>query len=181
MSPQKKESSNVGIHRIFAVVSTDSPVSRSPLGGAMVFLMAVSGAAFVGPPLEGESGRGAASPEQAGGIRVRGQGQELRNFRRGDTNADGRSDISDAIAALGFLFLGKPEKLACEKSADVNDDGKIDLSDPIALLGYLFLGVTAPPEPSGACGTDGTPGVEGASAKRRKANLEGIWAKESHG
>jgi regulation of enolase protein 1 (concanavalin A-like superfamily) len=79
-----------------------------------------------------------------------------QSFRRGDTNADGQADISDAVTTLGFLFLGNPEQLACDKSADTNDDGKIDLSDPVALLIHLFLGAPAPPAPFGACGVDPT-------------------------
>jgi hypothetical protein len=77
-------------------------------------------------------------------------------FRRGNANADAAEDISDAITVLGFLFLGRPERLACDKAADVNDDGSIDLSDAVALLNHLFLGAPAPPAPFGECGTDGT-------------------------
>lgn len=77
-------------------------------------------------------------------------------FRRGDTNADTKADISDAITTLGFHFLGTPEQLACDKAADVNDDGKVDMSDPIALLNHLFSGAAAPPAPFGGCGLDPT-------------------------
>jgi hypothetical protein len=77
-------------------------------------------------------------------------------FRRGNANADAAEDISDAITVLGFLFLGRPERLACDKAADVNDDGSIDLSDAVALLNHLFLGALAPPEPFGECGVDPT-------------------------
>lgn len=78
-------------------------------------------------------------------------------YRRGDTNSDGTHDLSDAIDALGFLFLGQPRELACPKSADFNDDGGIDISDPVSLLGYLFLAAPAvPPEPFAACGVDPT-------------------------
>ena len=77
-------------------------------------------------------------------------------FRRGDTNDDGKADISDAVTTLGFLFLGAPTALDCDKTADTNDDGKIDLSDPVALLNHLFLGVPAPPEPFAQCGLDPT-------------------------
>ncbi len=77
-------------------------------------------------------------------------------FRRADTNADAKADMSDAATTLGFLFLGNPSQLACDKSADTNDDGKIDLSDPVALLNHLFLGAPAPPAPFGECGVDPT-------------------------
>ena len=77
-------------------------------------------------------------------------------FRRGDTNDDGKADISDAVTTLGFLFLGVPTALDCDKSADTNDNGKLDLSDPVALLNHLFLGAPAPPAPFAQCGPDPT-------------------------
>jgi hypothetical protein len=77
-------------------------------------------------------------------------------FLRGDANADTKTDISDAIATLGFLFLGSPEKLDCQKAADVDDSGKIDISDAVYLLGYQFLGGPAPPPPYPVCGVDET-------------------------
>lgn len=77
-------------------------------------------------------------------------------FRRGDTNGDGRLDLSDAVAALGFLFLGSPQKLPCDSAADADDSGKLAITDAIYLLSYLFTGGTAPPPPFGACGVDAT-------------------------
>jgi regulation of enolase protein 1 (concanavalin A-like superfamily) len=78
-------------------------------------------------------------------------------YRRGDANADGKDDVSDAIHVLGFLFLGDPEDLSCAKSADSNDDGVVNIADPISFLGHLFLGTPAvPPEPYGTCGQDPT-------------------------
>ena len=44
----------------------------------------------------------------------------------------------------------------CLDAADANDDGELDLSDGIFTLNRLFLGGAAPPEPSEACGSDGT-------------------------
>ncbi|MBI4093058.1 MAG: HYR domain-containing protein, partial [Candidatus Kerfeldbacteria bacterium] len=68
-------------------------------------------------------------------------------FRRADANADGTVDISDAIATLGFLFLGNPKQLFCEDAADTNDDGVIDLSDAVVTLVWLFSDGTQPPAP----------------------------------
>jgi hypothetical protein len=65
-------------------------------------------------------------------------------FIRGDSNVDGVLDISDAVAILGFLFLGSAS-LSCDDAADVNDDGALDLSDAVKLLGCLFLGDQLPP------------------------------------
>jgi hypothetical protein len=76
-------------------------------------------------------------------------------FLRGDANASGTADMSDAITILGFLFLGSAMN-DCSDAADVNDDGEVDISDPARLLSHLFLGSEAPPEPFDACGEDPT-------------------------
>ncbi len=60
---------------------------------------------------------------------------QLPTFRRGDSNVDSIVDISDAIHALKFLFLGDPKELACQDAADVNGDCVIDLFDLATLLG----------------------------------------------
>jgi hypothetical protein len=75
-------------------------------------------------------------------------------FHRGDTNADGKTDISDAIAALLHLFSGT--SVSCEDAVDVNDDGQTNIADPIALLAYLFAGGAPPPLPFLECGLDPT-------------------------
>ncbi|MBI4604180.1 MAG: hypothetical protein HY721_19655 [Planctomycetes bacterium] len=77
-------------------------------------------------------------------------------FRRGDPNADGVVDITDAVSILSYLFTGGVEP-ACEDAGDGNDDGKLDISDALAILGYLFLGAAEPPAPGTRdCGTDPT-------------------------
>jgi ELWxxDGT repeat protein len=76
-------------------------------------------------------------------------------FRRGDTNADGTLDMSDAVATLAYLFLGTAAP-SCLDAADANDSGAVDLSDAVFTLGYLFLGTAAPPAPFGVCGVDPT-------------------------
>jgi phosphatidylethanolamine-binding protein (PEBP) family uncharacterized protein len=81
--------------------------------------------------------------------------QEGSKFRRGDSNDDGTTDVSDALEILGFLFLGNTMN-DCADAADVNDDGVVDISDPVRLLGYLFLGSEHPPDPFAACGGDST-------------------------
>jgi len=75
-------------------------------------------------------------------------------FRRGDANADGAIDLSDAVATLSDLFLGT-RNVPCQKAADANGDGSVDISDAVFILSYLFLGSKAPSEPVG-CGTDPT-------------------------
>ena len=74
-------------------------------------------------------------------------------FLRGDANSDGRVELGDAIAILGYLFLGE-EDLACRPAGDANDDGSLDTSDAIYLLSYLFRGVASQKLGSGACAVD---------------------------
>jgi mono/diheme cytochrome c family protein len=63
---------------------------------------------------------------------------------RGDSNSDGRRDITDAVFILNFLFSGGGAPI-CTPIADTNDDNALNLSDPIFLLGFLFLGAATPP------------------------------------
>ncbi|HLU50340.1 MAG TPA: HYR domain-containing protein, partial [Planctomycetota bacterium] len=76
------------------------------------------------------------------------------SFRRGDANADGRVDLSDALFSLGALFLGGSAH-SCPDAGDTNDDNKIDITDPIAVLQFLFVGGAPPASPGHAtCGLD---------------------------
>ncbi|MBN1442902.1 MAG: hypothetical protein JXA90_09340 [Planctomycetes bacterium] len=78
-------------------------------------------------------------------------------FRRGDVNADAEIDLSDAVAVLQHLFLGRPQHLACEKSADSDDSGDVAITDAIQILQLLFLGGPPPEEPFPGCGLDESP------------------------
>jgi hypothetical protein len=93
-------------------------------------------------------------------------------FRRGDSNADARPDLSDAVHALNFLYVGGDEP-TCKDAADSNDDGELDLSDAVYLLNYLFLGGAALPAPAAACGGDPTPDAVGCAAYAPCAVSEG--------
>ena len=80
-------------------------------------------------------------------------------FTRGDTNADGKVDIADAITTLGYLFgaEGDPSKAKvrdCFDAADANDDGKLDIADAIKVLGHLFASEGPLPGPFAECGLD---------------------------
>lgn len=78
-------------------------------------------------------------------------------FLRGDVDGDGRWQITDPIAALGYLFLGA-SPLACEKAADADDSGTLQVTDAVLLLGRLFLGEPASlPAPYPGCERDPTP------------------------
>lgn len=77
-------------------------------------------------------------------------------FRRGDVDFNGKANITDAIAILGELFLGR-SAVSCPDAADTNDDGKVNLTDAIFLLMHLFQGGAEPPEPGPSrCGRDPT-------------------------
>lgn len=79
-------------------------------------------------------------------------------FTRGNTNADSKVDISDAVVVLGHLFLGAPPVLSCQTAADFDDSNVVDITDAITLLQFLFLGGHPPQPPYPFCGPDLTPG-----------------------
>jgi hypothetical protein len=93
---------------------------------------------------------------------VFGRGRGEASFVRGDTNRDGKVDLSDAIAVLSYLFLGGREP-ACQEAGDVNDSGALELSDAIYLLNHLYLGATQPAAPYPEPGRDPTPDLLGCS------------------
>jgi hypothetical protein len=70
---------------------------------------------------------------------------------RGDSNCDGQVGLSDAVAILGSLFLGKGG-LCCAAGADVNLDGAVGLTDAVYLLQFSFLSGPAPEAPFPSCG-----------------------------
>jgi len=75
-------------------------------------------------------------------------------FRRGDSNCDGKTQISDAVWTLNYLFGGESPP-CCGDAADVNDDGNVNITDPIGVLDHLFQGGPAPPAPGpDSCGVD---------------------------
>jgi hypothetical protein len=75
-------------------------------------------------------------------------------YRRGDADADGRADITDAIRILSFLFLDFTP-LPCPDSGDVDGNGALEITDPVRLLTFLFGDGEPIPEPGPlACGVD---------------------------
>lgn len=77
-------------------------------------------------------------------------------FRRGDVNADGKLQVSDAVYLIGYLFLGGASP-GCMGSGDPDASGRINLTDPILLLSHMFLGGQEPEPPFRTCGTDPAP------------------------
>ncbi|HIN81240.1 MAG TPA: hypothetical protein EYN40_06715 [Planctomycetes bacterium] len=77
-------------------------------------------------------------------------------FRRADCNADGQTDIADAISVLNYLF-GAGGEPPCRDACDINDDGTLDISDAISSLADLFDPTFPPvPPPHPGCGADPT-------------------------
>jgi hypothetical protein len=75
-------------------------------------------------------------------------------FKRGDSNADGATNITDGIYVLNYLFLGGPTP-TCKEAANPNDDANINITDGIYILNFLFLGGPPPAAPgNAACGPD---------------------------
>lgn len=74
-------------------------------------------------------------------------------FQRGDADDNGAIEITDAIATLGYLFLGS-DTPHCLDAADADDNGGIEITDAVATLGYLFLGNDPPVTPFERCGVD---------------------------
>lgn len=69
-------------------------------------------------------------------------------FRRGDVNADGGFDVSDAVFTLAALFTPGSPSPTCADAGDANDDGGFDVSDAVFSLAALFTpGSPSPPAP----------------------------------
>jgi hypothetical protein len=77
-------------------------------------------------------------------------------FIRGDSNDDGKTDISDAVFTLAWLFLGGKAP-GCAAAVNANGDRVVDISDPVFLLSHLFLGGAAPAAPYPGCGAGDLP------------------------
>lgn len=77
-------------------------------------------------------------------------------FRRGDVDANGKVDITDAIYTLDWLFRGGPEP-PCPDAADVQDDSEANVTDPVAIVLFLFSSGIPPVWPAVEfCGRDTT-------------------------
>ena len=75
-------------------------------------------------------------------------------FRRGDSDTNGRLELTDSVFVLNFLFLGGPAP-TCSESADTDDNGRVELTDGVFGLNFLFLGGPPPPAPGHeSCGED---------------------------
>jgi hypothetical protein len=76
----------------------------------------------------------------------------LKDFIRGDCNADGVNNIADAIAILGYLFGGMLLTPVCFDACNANDDAGFDVADAVSLLNSLFGSPAIPlPPPVNFC------------------------------
>jgi len=75
-------------------------------------------------------------------------------FTRGDSDDNGRINVTDASIVLLHLFRGRA--IACLDAADVDDSGAVNLTDAVALLEYLFRAGAEPPPPFPKAGADTT-------------------------
>ncbi len=94
------------------------------------------------------NGRGASTPGPVWSFAT------MAFFRRGDADANGRLEITDAIRSLNYLFVDGATP-SCLDALDADDSGVIGITDPIVTLQYLFLGGTQIPFPGPeTCGSD---------------------------
>jgi hypothetical protein len=73
------------------------------------------------------------------------------HYLRGDCNAGGTVDLSDAVFLLNFLFSGERAP-TCADACNANGDDANNISDPLHILNYLFLGMAPPAAPYPDCG-----------------------------
>jgi virginiamycin B lyase len=82
------------------------------------------------------------------------------SFVRGDLNADGALDASDALGVLSYLFLGETE-LDCPAAGDKDANGVLEVTDAVGLLLFLFAAGEPPAAPYPECGVV-DPAADGA-------------------
>jgi len=72
-------------------------------------------------------------------------------FIRGDANADGSPDVTDAVFLLTHMY--PTPNFVCMRAADCNYDNSVDISDASFLLMHLFPNPSLP-DPNISCGQD---------------------------
>ena len=73
---------------------------------------------------------------------------------RGDANADGVLDLTDAVAIALYLFGGRPNLVECQAAADADSSGGLDIADALFILRYIFQLGAEPGSPFPECGAD---------------------------
>jgi len=67
----------------------------------------------------------------------------LCDYICGDANADGDSNVGDAVYIINYVFKGGPAPNPIE-AGDVNGDGNCNVGDAVYLIAYVFKGGPAP-------------------------------------
>jgi hypothetical protein len=83
---------------------------------------------------------------------------------RGDANADGVLDLTDAVAIALYLFGGRPNLVECQAAADADSSGGLDIADPLFILRYIFQLGAEPGSPFPECGADPLEGAASCGA-----------------
>jgi hypothetical protein len=91
---------------------------------------------------------------------VASRSQAQSPFIRGDVDADGSLQLTDATLLFDHLFRGQPAT-DCVDALDADASGRINLTDAVQVLGFLFSGgpPPAPPFPSCALPTATAPAL----------------------
>jgi hypothetical protein len=76
--------------------------------------------------------------------------ESTNGFVRSDCNGDRKTDISDPIWLLSYLFRGGPAS-PCAEACNANFDSRIDISDAIYIVNYQFQGGPPPILPFPDC------------------------------
>lgn len=79
--------------------------------------------------------------------RVEGVTPPPSRYHRGDANADGVTNLTDALTILGYLFQGAGE-YPCLEAGDINASGSTNLADVLFLLLHLYQGGEPIPFPA---------------------------------
>ena len=104
-------------------------------------------------------------------LRVTAEGGEATpRFLRGDCDASGSIDLTDAVFLLLYNFSGGPRP-TCLAACDSDGDGQATgaVTDAVYLLMYAFLGGSPPVQPFPACGPGTGPGDEAVGCEVSQA------------
>lgn len=72
----------------------------------------------------------------------------ILGYKCGDSNADTKVNVSDAVYIINYVFVGGPAPDPMN-SAEVNCDGSVNVSDAVYIINFVFIGGHKP------CDVDG--------------------------
>jgi len=135
----------VKVHGANFMVSTVIKIGASPLAEQVLVDAALIDGVVPAMDPTGTPGPMDVTAEDERGIAVLVRGVSYvtpqaveKRLLRGDVNADGTVQVSDAIHLLLFLFHGGAI-LSSLEAADANEDARVDASDAVFILAQLFL------------------------------------------